>query len=127
MEYPTPDDPARAPVWENYVTAQGAAAALRLVPPYAHALGVEVEGNDVVLVVQVPPGAPERDEDIDDIVLQLEVLLGDAVTVRTRTDVRPECTLSPTGGANDRVRWFFASRYVGEDQGATAAVLRGRE
>ncbi|WP_258723262.1 hypothetical protein [Cellulomonas sp. NS3] len=78
-------------------------------------MGVEVNGNDVVLVVQVPPAAPERDDDIDDIVLQLEVLLGEAVAVRTRIDVRPACTLSPSTGVDDRVRWFFASRYVGED------------
>lgn len=93
-------------MWENYVTAQGAQAALRLIPPYAHAVGVEVDGSRVVLVVQVPPEAPERDEGIDDIADALQDLLGPAATVSTRIDVRPVCDLS----ASDRVRWFFASR-----------------
>jgi len=105
VEFPTPDDPAASPVWENYVVVQAAQAALRLVPPHAHAVGVEVDGNRVALVVQVPLGAPEGDGDIADIAGELQDLLGPAAFVHTRIDARPVCTLSPTDG----VRWFFAA------------------
>jgi hypothetical protein len=106
MEFPTPDDPKRAPVWENYVVSQASAAALGLIPSYAHAVGVEVDRNSVTLVVQSPPGAADGDEDISDIVDELEILLGEAVEVTARVDERDSCKLSP----HDGVRWFFASR-----------------
>ena len=106
MKLPTPDNPAASPVWENYVVAQAAHAALRIVPPYAHAVGVEVNGKRVSPVVQVPLEAPERDVDIEGIACDLQELLGPAAVVHTRIDVRPVCTLS----ADDGVRWFFATR-----------------
>jgi hypothetical protein len=43
VQFPSPEDPERAPVWENYVVAQAAQAALRLIPAYAHAIGVAVK------------------------------------------------------------------------------------
>ncbi|MFC7360801.1 hypothetical protein [Nocardioides astragali] len=106
MEFPTPDDPKQAPVWENYVIAQSAQASLRLIPTYAHALGVEVEGRRVTLVLQAPPSSPTADQDMADIVSELEALLGPDVAVLTRLDFQEECRLSP----HDRACWFFASR-----------------
>ena len=105
MDFPSPDDPALAPVWENYVTAQGAQAALRKIPDYVYALGVQVDGNDVRLVVQQGPDAPSADERIDDTLDTLSDLLGPRVTVALRVDVRPRVALSPFDG----VRWFFAA------------------
>jgi hypothetical protein len=107
VHFPTPDNPERAPVWENYVVAQAAHAALRLIPPYVYAMGVEVkEGTSITLVVQVPPTAPTTDQDIDDIVGELEVLLGPEMNVTTRVDFGDVCQLSP----HDGVRWFYATR-----------------
>jgi hypothetical protein len=104
MRFPRPDDLAEAPLWENYVVAQAASAALRLIPRYAYAVGVRVRGVDVCLVVQAPANAPERDEDIDGIVSNLQTLLGDAIGVTSRTD-RAD---GPRLGLSDGVRWFFA-------------------
>jgi hypothetical protein len=106
VQFPTPQDPGRAPVWDNYVTAQAAAASLGLIPTYAHAVGVEVRGLDVQLVIQQAPDAPESDEDVDEILGDLETLLGPDVSVSTRLDIRPERRLRP----DDGVRWFYAAR-----------------
>lgn len=106
MDFPTPDDPKRAPVWENYVIAQAAQATLRSIPADAHALGVEVHGQRVVLVLQAPAGSPTAEQDMTDIVSELEALLGPEVAVSHRLDVKDECRLSP----HDGVAWFFATR-----------------
>lgn len=106
MDFPTPDDPKRAPVWENYVIAQAAQAALGLIPEHVHALGVEVEGLRVVLVLQADAASPAAVEDVTDIVSELEALLGPGVAVSHRFDIRAERLLSPYDG----VAWFFAAR-----------------
>lgn len=106
MDFPTPDDPKHAPVWENYVIAQAAQAALRLIPPDAHALGVEVSGSRVALVLQAPVASPTAEQNMTDIVSELEALLGPNVAVSLRMDIQDECHLSP----DDGVAWFFASR-----------------
>ncbi|MFC5290561.1 hypothetical protein ACFPM7_26200 [Actinokineospora guangxiensis] len=46
MTTPTPDDPAGAPVWENYIVAQLAQAALGAIPRNAPLLGVSADGYD---------------------------------------------------------------------------------
>ena len=106
MGFPTPNDPRRAPVWENYVIAQAARASLRSIPADAHALGVEVLGHQVVLVLQVPAGSPTAEQDMTDIVSELEASLGPEVAVSHRFDLKDECRLSP----DDGVAWFFAKR-----------------
>ncbi len=88
------------------MVAQASAAALRLVPQYAYAAGVQVQGVDVCLVIQAPVNAPERDDDVDDIVSELETLLGPDIRVTVRTDRVDAPGLSPYDG----VRWFFAQR-----------------
>lgn len=106
MRFPAPEDPKQAPVWENYVVAQAAQASLRIIPAYAYAVGVEVERARVTLVVQAPRGSAAADEDIDDIVRDLEALLGPDVQVSARVDVTDGCRLRP----DDGVVWFFAAR-----------------
>lgn len=106
MDFPTPDDPKRSPVWENYVIAQATQAALRQIPVDAHALGVEVHGPQVTLVLQAPTGSPMAEQNVEDIVSELEALLGQDVAVASRVDARGECRLDPSDG----VAWFFASR-----------------
>lgn len=106
MQFPAPDDPKQAPVWENYVVAQAAKASLRIIPAYAYAVGVEVEGTRVILVVQAPEGSAAAYEDIEDMLSDLEALLGPDVQVSARVDVTDACNLSP----DDGVMWFFACR-----------------
>jgi hypothetical protein len=106
MDYPTPEDPKRAPVWENYVIAQAAQASLGMIPAQAHALGVEVEGRQVALVLQAPAASPAVEEDMADMVSELGALMGPEVAVSHRLDVRAARRLSP----HDGVAWFFASR-----------------
>lgn len=106
VEFPTPDDAKNAPAWENYAVAQAAAASLGLIPKYTLALGVDVDGTEITLVIQVPHDAPAEDEDIADIVSELSILLGPRVQVRSRMDRRDQCRLSP----HDTTRWFFAAR-----------------
>jgi hypothetical protein len=65
------------------VVAQTAQAALRLVPHHVHALGVQVHGASVALVVQVPPDWAQNDENITDIADELGALLGPEIAVRT--------------------------------------------
>jgi hypothetical protein len=56
-------------------------AALRLIPTDAHAVGVRVVGTHVTPVVQAPGDSAASYEDIDDIVDELELLLGPDVQV----------------------------------------------
>jgi hypothetical protein len=53
LKLPTPDDPAEAPVWDNYVLAQVVQASLGLIPRTALAFGVAMQGADVRLVFSV--------------------------------------------------------------------------
>lgn len=106
MDFPSPDDPKHAPVWTNYVIAQATQASLRLIPADAHALGVEVAGSNVTVVLQAPVASQMADEDLTDIVSELEALLGPSVAVSRRVDIEVACNLNP----HDEVAWFFASR-----------------
>jgi hypothetical protein len=105
MDFPTSDDPRQAPVWANYVIAQTAQASLRLIPPDAHALGVEVDGPRVALVLQAPAGSPTAEQDMTDIVSELEALLVPDVAVLSRLDIKDECQAQPArrGGVVLRV------------------------
>lgn len=106
MDFPTPQDAKNAPVWENYVIAQAAQASLRQVPADAHALGVEVKGSQVTLVVRVASWSEEAQEDVEDIVSELEGLLGQDVAVLSRVEVTSGPLLRP----DDAIGWFFAAR-----------------
>ena len=103
MIFPSPEEMGRAPVWENYVLAQAVQASLGLIPRSALAVGVRVSGTDVELSFQLS-GVSEGDEaDMDDIVSELELLVGDKVSISRRYDVKDERDISPRDG----VCWFF--------------------
>jgi hypothetical protein len=106
MKFPTPDDPADAPVWENYVVAQAAQASLGLIPVRALAVGVQVRGADVILRLQMLRLAEQDVQDVHDITDAVSDLLGPDVRVRVTYEVRTEPALSP----HDGVRWFFSAR-----------------
>ena len=111
--FPSPEDPGRAPIWDNYVVAQAAQAALGLIPSSTLALGVEIDGYDVCLHFQLSQLDDQGIVDMRDIGEELEILLGDAAKVTTAYEVRDERSLSPSDG----VRWFFAAR----DRGRSGA------
>ena len=106
MKFPTPEDPARAPVWENYVVAQAAQAALGRIPRGTLAFGVRQEGADVFVHFQLKSVNARALEDMDDIVSELEALVGDAVRVARTYEVRPERSVSP----HDGIRWIYLKR-----------------
>lgn len=106
MSLPTPEDPGRSPVWENYVVAQTVQASLGLLPRNALAVGVSVTGTIVHLRFQLAELSEADAADIDDIVSELEVLMGDDVHVDKTYEVRQEPEISP----HDNVRWIFLAR-----------------
>jgi hypothetical protein len=106
MRLPTPDDPADALVWENYVVAQTAQASLGIIPLHALAVGVTVSGTSVVLRFQLSAVTPADEEDMSDIASELQDLVGDHVRVDTVRELREERLISP----DDAVRYVFLAR-----------------
>jgi hypothetical protein len=106
MSLPTPSDPRSAPTWDNYVVAQAVQASLGLIPEHALAVGVEVDDTDVMLRFQLTAVTEADAQDIEDIVSQLEALVGPVVHVAKELDVRQEREISP----HDGVRWIFLAR-----------------
>ena len=106
MRFPTPDDPARAPVWENYIIAQTVVASLGQIPVHAVAMGVEVDGVRVTLRFQLSELDESDSDDISDIVSELSGLVGNDVEVSEVHEVRKERSISP----DDEVSWVFFSR-----------------
>jgi hypothetical protein len=104
MTLPSPDDPAHAPVWDNYVVAQAVQASLALIPPHTLALGVAVDRFDVELVFQLS-GATDR-RDISQIWENFEALVGGAINVTARHEVRQGRDVS----ALDGIRWVYLAR-----------------
>lgn len=106
MSLPTPEDPGRSPVWENYVVAQAVQASLGQIPAHALAVGVAVAGSRVRLRFQLSEATEDDMADMDDIVSELEALVGNDVHVDRIHEVRPEREISPSDG----VRWIFLAR-----------------
>lgn len=106
MSLPTPEDPGRAPVWENYVIAQAVAASRGQIPEHALAFGVEVDGPRLRLRFQLSEVTEEDRADMDDIVSELEGLVGDDVEVESSYEVLEQRQISPTDG----VCWIFLAR-----------------
>lgn len=102
--WPSLEDSAQAPVWENYVVAQAAQAALRLVPVNAAWLGVRVDAWRITLTGCIPDATPQDLDDLADIAEELSALLGQ--NARVATSLVDELTLHPNTG----VRYFFAAR-----------------
>lgn len=110
MQFPSPADPAQAPVWENYVVAQGAQAALGLIPRSAGAFGLRVSGAAVELVFHLDQLTETDAADMQDIAEELEHLLGPDVRVTHRHKVLATRAVSPYDGA----RWIYLRRQTHE-------------
>lgn len=106
VTFPTPDEPARAPVWDNYIVAQVAQASLGCIPPHALALGVQVQGSGVRIVFQLAEAGDQDLLDIDEILENFEALVGPAVMARASYEVCEHRRISP----HDQTRWVYISR-----------------
>jgi hypothetical protein len=106
MTLPTPEDPANAAVWENYVISQVTQASLGIIPRNAMALGVEVRGYAVTLRCQLRVIGDEDEADLDDIVSDLEALVGDKIHVSRSYEICSEPKISP----HDGVCWTYVVR-----------------
>jgi hypothetical protein len=106
MSLPSPEDLGRAPAWENYVIAQTVAASRGQIPEHALAFGVEVDGARLRLRFQLSEVTEEDRADMDDIVSELEGLVGNNVEVGSSYEVLGEREISPT----DDVCWVFLAR-----------------
>ncbi|MBM7497477.1 hypothetical protein [Oerskovia paurometabola] len=106
LAMPTPEDPGRAPVWENYVVAQVAQASLGLVPRNAVALGVRVDGCDLTLLGVLKRRTVKAQEDLEEIVDELEMLLGP----RPRVELSVEVLARREIWRHRDVRWTFLAR-----------------
>lgn len=107
MTLPSPDDPARAPVWDNYVVSQAVQASLRLIPRSALAVGIEVDRYEVRLHFQLAKLSSQDAADMGDIADELAALLGDEVHLSSVHTVQEEPEISP----HDHVRWIFTARH----------------
>jgi hypothetical protein len=106
MSMPTPEDPGRTPVWENYVISQTVAASRGQIPEHAIAFGVEVDGPRLRLLFQLSEVTDEDVADMSDIVSELEGLVGNDVEVESTYKVLEQREISPTDG----VCWIFLAR-----------------
>lgn len=106
MSLPSPENLGRAPAWENYVIAQTVAASRGQIPEHALAFGVEVDGASLRLRFQLSEVTEEDRADMDDIVSELEGLVGNDVEVGSSYEVLKEREVSPT----DDVCWVFLAR-----------------
>jgi hypothetical protein len=109
MSLPTPENPGRAPIWENYVIAQTVAASRGLIPEHALAFGVEVDGRRLRLRFQLSELTEEGEDNMSEIVSDLEALVGSDVQVESSYEVRDQREISPT----DDVCWIYLARVAG--------------
>lgn len=109
MSLPTPQNPGRAPIWENYVIAQTVEASRGQIPEHALAFGVEVDGPRLRLRFQLSEVTEDDEDDMRDIVSELEGLVGNDVEVESSYEVRDQREISPT----DDVCWIFLARVTG--------------
>lgn len=103
---PTPEDPGRAPVWENYIVAQVTQASLGLIPRNTVALGIRVDGYDITLLGVLKRRTAKAEEDLEEIVGELEVLLGP----RPRVELSVEVLARREIWRHRDVRWTFLAR-----------------
>ena len=106
MNWPSPTDLADAPPWRNYVVAQCAQAALGQLPRHVLAYGVSIDDTEIGLQFQLSEIAPDDRESIDEIVDDLETLMGPDVNVAvTRRRVG-----RPSINPRDGIDWVFIAR-----------------
>jgi hypothetical protein len=106
MSLPTPDDLGRAPAWENYVVAQTVQASRGQIPLHALAFGVEISGRRLHLHFQFSKVTPDDEDDMNDIVSELEALVGGEIEVAYSYETLETRQISKHNG----VSWIFLAR-----------------
>ena len=106
MKFPSPDDIAQAPVWENYVSAQLAQASLGLLPESLLALGADIDGPTIAVRAILSTESDEDRGDLDDIVDEFGMLLGEDVSLSLSKQIVG--TVSPSVGGD--TWWTFRAR-----------------
>lgn len=103
---PTPDDVARAPAWENYVTAQVVQASLGQIPANALAVGVRVDGRQAELVFYLSNMTGGDAEDMESLTSEFEALVGEQIRVTRCVEIRSGLSVDPRDG----IRWVYLAR-----------------
>jgi hypothetical protein len=106
MTMPTPDDLGRAPLWENYVVAQAVQASLALIPTHAIAVGVAVAESAVAMRFQLTQLTEADRLDMDEILDDLDNLLGGVVHVQSEHAIVRARAIAP----DDGVCWIYLAR-----------------
>lgn len=106
MMLPTPEDMARAPVWENYVTAQVVQASLGQIPANALAVGVRVDGRQAELVFYLSNMTGGDAEDMESLTSEFEALVGEQIRVTRCVEIRSGLLVDPRDG----IRWVYLAR-----------------
>ncbi|MEO3941716.1 hypothetical protein V3C41_11615 [Paenarthrobacter nicotinovorans] len=108
MRMPAPNDLAHAPLWEIYIVAQTVSASRGQIPRHALAVGVEIHGVKIKLLFQLSQVTDEDKTDMEDILSELEALVGQDVEVDSAYEIRKERQVSPDG--RDNLWWVFLAR-----------------
>ncbi len=107
MSVPTPENPGSAWIcWVNFVVANCAMAALGIIPEHTLAYGVEVDGSDISLIFQLSEFSTSAQEDMEDIISELEGLLGPTVDISYSYELRSHSSLTPHNSAF----WIYVYR-----------------
>lgn len=106
MTLPTPEDPAQAPVWAVYVNAQLIQASLGIIPSTVLALGVRISEDSVTVHCQLRAMTEEGDAGLDEIVKELQRLLGSDIRVDRVHEVCSRKHISPF----DEIFWSYTAR-----------------
>ncbi|WP_172836126.1 hypothetical protein [Microlunatus soli] len=103
MSWPSPTDLADAPLWRNYVVAQCVQAALGELPRHVVAYGVSIDESEIELQFQLSEIVPDDRDSIDEIVDDLETLIGPHVNVAVTRKHVSQPNISP----HDGIAWIF--------------------
>ena len=102
----TPENLGQAPLWENHIIAQAVQASLGLIPRNALAVGISVSGPVTEFFFQMSALTDDDEKDMNDIVDEFVMLVGDGVRAGKRHEVRTSRVISPFDG----VCWIFLAR-----------------
>lgn len=110
MRFPTPDDMALAPAWENYLIAQFVQASIGQLSPRFVLCGLEVDGVVVTLHFRTDSETVGMPSEVQEIADEFLDLTGGVVQVQTK--VRP--WQAHDAGTDRHILWTY-QRWLGDD------------
>ena len=69
---------------ENFLVLQTLQASLGLISPEISGISIQLDGERIVLYFAVRHGAAELEEDVEDIIFELDALLGGKIPLEAR-------------------------------------------